>query len=741
MTRRHRLASLLLVALCGCDDAQGNSTAPPASASADTPTQSAAPDGRAEALLRLELTRDVQAITAEDLSHRDVAVRRQAARALARARDEAARELLLRALADEDPQVVAWAAYGLGDVCAGHRDATVSALVATAAVRDVGASPDGAAIDVHRAIARAVGRCAGSQSERTLVTWARLRGPHMLDAIYALGDLAREHKRLREDTYVALLELAEGNASMPPVPEALYPIGRVENLTPSVIDRTREVATARLAQASVARAYAVRALGRVDESAVPLLQQVLSDPTRYNAAERAEAAGALTRFGRAGQKALSEAVAQLVPSDGAIAELVSPDVGPLLAALAGITDIRKAKPALEKLARLPPPADASTALRRRLSWIRCTAAGLLAERDYDNPDLRACDLSVPEAERAKNPLAGSIGARAIVAAIGVDAVKITGPRLEAWKAYAQGGDIRARQAALAQLKEHFEIRESADVLAKALAAEQAGVVATAAEVITAVPIRAVKRDAQPKKDDGDKSAPPPAMLHEALVAALLARLDATGATEDIEALSAVIDAVGTLGLADAKEKLVTHCGSPHRSVREHAQTALAKIMGKASPRCTAGKQLGPPVELERRLDKPATIVFETDVGTLRITLDPHHAPVAATRAVDLAKNGFYDGMVVHRVVPGFVSQFGSPTFDGYGGVSGLPPLPCETSPLHFAPLTVGVALAGRDTGSSQLFVTHAPTPHLDGNYALIGSASGPWDALIDGDVIQRATVE
>jgi cyclophilin family peptidyl-prolyl cis-trans isomerase len=98
-------------------------------------------------------------------------------------------------------------------------------------------------------------------------------------------------------------------------------------------------------------------------------------------------------------------------------------------------------------------------------------------------------------------------------------------------------------------------------------------------------------------------------------------------------------------------------------------------------------------------------------------------------------------MVVHRVVMGFVSQFGSPTSDGYGGAPGALPMPCETSPLHFGAWRVGVALAGRDTGTSQLFVTHASYPHLDGRYAQIGTATGPWDALVDGDRIVRAKLE
>jgi cyclophilin family peptidyl-prolyl cis-trans isomerase len=91
------------------------------------------------------------------------------------------------------------------------------------------------------------------------------------------------------------------------------------------------------------------------------------------------------------------------------------------------------------------------------------------------------------------------------------------------------------------------------------------------------------------------------------------------------------------------------------------------------------------------------------------------------------------------VVPGFVVQFGDPEGDGYGG-AGRQPLPNEDSPRVFEPLGVGVALAGPDTGSSQLFVTLGPYPHLDGSYPLVGRAGGNWDRLAVGDVIHKTTV-
>ena len=67
-------------------------------------------------------------------------------------------------------------------------------------------------------------------------------------------------------------------------------------------------------------------------------------------------------------------------------------------------------------------------------------------------------------------------------------------------------------------------------------------------------------------------------------------------------------------------------------------------------------------------------------------------------------------------------------------------LRCETSPVPFAPLDVGMALAGRDTGSSQVFVTLSRTPHLDGEYARVGRAEGAWFSLAQGDIITDAKI-
>jgi cyclophilin family peptidyl-prolyl cis-trans isomerase len=106
-------------------------------------------------------------------------------------------------------------------------------------------------------------------------------------------------------------------------------------------------------------------------------------------------------------------------------------------------------------------------------------------------------------------------------------------------------------------------------------------------------------------------------------------------------------------------------------------------------------------------------------GTFTVHLDDAVAPVTVWRLNALAKRGFFDGSSFHRVVPAFVVQGGCPRGDGWGGPGFVQR--CETSDVPYEAGTVGMALAGKDTGGSQWFVTHRRTPHLDGRYTVFGN--------------------
>ncbi|WP_437962909.1 peptidylprolyl isomerase (plasmid) [Sorangium sp. So ce119] len=774
MPRRRSSSLLALLALsqplAACDGQPASGPAPDAGSSAAAPAAAGAAQDRLGALLAAEQRRAALEVSPADQQSRDVDVRRAAARALARIGGDAARPGLVRALADEDDEVIAWAAYGLGSSCKEHEGETVSMLVARALARDAGpglsAAPSAASagpprLDAGGALARAIGRCGAEASEPTLVAW--LEGPRerAVHAAYALGDLAAIKLKLREETLVALLNLASGSAASPPVPEALYPIGRLEHVPLTVIPRIRDVAAARLAEAGDARLFAVRALGRGGEAAVGELARVLTTRGVFSASERAEAARALKRLGAPGQRALADAVASLVPSADPIAltGLVSEDFGALLTALEALGAAGAARKPLRDLAALPPPPSAPAAILRRVAWLRCGAARLLAGENFRDPLLLGCDVTAPDDPESKPdagaPVRGSIGARAVVEVIGRGA--ITGARLAAFRAYAGSGDLRAREAAIELIASHEEIAGAPELLAKALAAEAPGLVAAAAEVIARQPQRASEAPGQGKRKrragrEGKDA--PAAVTSPAIEAALIAILDRPAARDDPELIGAVIDAAGALALRPAEARLEELCRSSYPTTRARAGTALGVLRGRKVA-CDAGLPgdagaagrplVAPPVgevpsEASALVREPAVLTFDTDAGELTMTLDPALAPIAVTRFVDLARLGYYDGKIVHRVVPGFVTQFGAPFGDGAGGPAGRPALRCETSPVPFEPLRVGVALAGRDTGSSQLFVMHARAPHLDGQYAAVGAAAGPWAALVDGDVIRSVKV-
>ncbi len=737
--KRPALALLfaLLPACRGCGRSNGSSVASavtPASAAASAGAKPAPAEVRAriKALLSAEARRDSKAVRDSDLSNRAVDVRRHAARALARIGGARAEELLSPLLSDEDPQVVAWAAFGLGRGCRGHERTTVRELVSrAAALGETPAQPRSgeAPLDPVAAIADALGRCGSSEAERTLRAW--LDGPKTRAeaAALALGTLAAQKKRLDDATVVALLDAASRKDK--PLDNALFPIGRLGSLNEPVQTRLLAVADKTLADSKGAAArFAVRALGHAGDAAVEPLSRLLVDAHAATGA-RADAARELARFGDSGQKALAGALAKLAPTTKTAdaRHLVSPGWGPLVATLDALEfPARAAKDELSRLAELPIPDNASAALKRRIVKLRCGSAALLAGTASLASRLVACD---PDPD-------GRTGALAVLQVLGRG--QLTQARYRRWKTFAMSGDPVVRQAALELMPTHPEIAHPEQLLLSALDAKQAGTVATAAQVLAGFPDRAqAQRPEHPVAEDG--GAPPAVAVKPApaLVKALTGAFDAKRPPDAIEVRCSLMDAAAALQLLAFKPKIDPYCHDPNPTLRQHAQKALRQL-GNRGRKCdsfTPPKKAPP--ELSRVPAHEVKLELQTDVGTLDLRLDPDLAPVTTSRVVELARAGFYDNVIVHRVVPGFVVQFGDPEGDGYGG-AGRQPLPNEDSPRVFEPLGVGVALAGPDTGSSQLFVTLGPYPHLDGSYPLVGRAGGNWDRLAVGDVIHKTTV-
>ncbi len=123
-------------------------------------------------------------------------------------------------------------------------------------------------------------------------------------------------------------------------------------------------------------------------------------------------------------------------------------------------------------------------------------------------------------------------------------------------------------------------------------------------------------------------------------------------------------------------------------------------------------------------------VLELATGEVRIVLDAAEAPIYVNNFVFLARNGFYDGLIFHRVIPDFVAQSGDPMATGFGSAGY--DLPEETNQTQFTRGVLSMAKDARGVVSgSQFFVTLGPTPHLNDGFTVFGQVTEGLE-LLDG---------
>jgi peptidyl-prolyl cis-trans isomerase B (cyclophilin B) len=130
---------------------------------------------------------------------------------------------------------------------------------------------------------------------------------------------------------------------------------------------------------------------------------------------------------------------------------------------------------------------------------------------------------------------------------------------------------------------------------------------------------------------------------------------------------------------------------------------------------------------------PLTATIQTDKGNIKISLLPDKAPLTVLNFVNLAKRGFYDGLIFHRVIADFMIQGGCPSGRGTGGPGYK--FQDEFSPdlKHDRPGILSMANAGPGTNGSQFFITHVPTPWLDNHHTIFGTVVD----MSDQDVVNR----
>jgi cyclophilin family peptidyl-prolyl cis-trans isomerase/protein-disulfide isomerase len=145
----------------------------------------------------------------------------------------------------------------------------------------------------------------------------------------------------------------------------------------------------------------------------------------------------------------------------------------------------------------------------------------------------------------------------------------------------------------------------------------------------------------------------------------------------------------------------------------------------------------PPLTIKAGQQVLATL--HTTQGDIAIELWPNQAPMAVNNFLFLAREGWYDGVPFHRVIPEFVAQTGDPSGTGMGGpgYTFLDEIGAET--VFDRAGLVGMAHASADANGSQFFITYAPLPSLDGNYTLFGQVVSGMEVAADLTVRDPAT--
>jgi len=123
-------------------------------------------------------------------------------------------------------------------------------------------------------------------------------------------------------------------------------------------------------------------------------------------------------------------------------------------------------------------------------------------------------------------------------------------------------------------------------------------------------------------------------------------------------------------------------------------------------------------------------IIETSMGTMKIQLEMEKAPLTSQNFIDLANEGYYDGLIFHRVIDNFMIQGGDPNGDGTGGPGYTIDDEFHEDLTHDKAGILSMANSGPDTGGSQFFITLLPTSWLDGKHAVFGQIIEGEDVLI-----------
>lgn len=394
--------------------------------------------------------------------------------------------------------------------------------------------------------------------------------------------------------------------------------------------------------------------------------------------------------------------------------------------------------AMEALAALGPAARAAVP-----SKLQRVLANLVAEEDLEHPHRKVAAIK----------LAGTLGCcqgelvRLLdeggwFAGVALSALARQGAR-ELVEKELVSPDVSSRVWATRALE---ELPDGGGLLSRAASDSEVAVRLAAAEVARKMPAESVVPVLQRLLGDADG----------AVRAQACESLDALGARPSESTLAGLLDAAKDQG-GEAAITLIRLLGKAP-SLAPEAASALerARLSPEFAVALAAWEELfrhgrirafpgGKPKrplsfyqEVARFASQPRYLEVVTLRGTFTVALDVAAAPLSAFALSQLAEKRFFDKLTFHRVVSNFVVQGGDPRGDGWGGPGFF--LRDELSLAPFQPGAVGLALAGPDTGGSQIFVTLTSQPHLEGFYPKIGQVVAGMDVverLQVGDTIIR----
>jgi cyclophilin family peptidyl-prolyl cis-trans isomerase len=219
----------------------------------------------------------------------------------------------------------------------------------------------------------------------------------------------------------------------------------------------------------------------------------------------------------------------------------------------------------------------------------------------------------------------------------------------------------------------------------------------------------------------------------------LAALTAERRDTSRDARMAVLDRLAELGDAARADTLRPFLSDRDPRVAARAAVALTAWTGRSHAPVTVGYTGIPaPTAAELAALPRGLRVTMTGGRTFEIRFFQDEAPVSVWRVARLARQGYYDGLTWHRIVPNFIIQGGSPGADEYVGDG--PFMRDELGLRSHARGTVGISTRGRDTGDAQWFINLVDNPRLDHDYTIVGEVSSGMDvvdAIVEGDTMAR----